>query len=242
MKKSIFAVLLSTVVIPVAHAADMSAPAYKAPLYAPALVPLWTGFYIGGNIGYGWGHASIDGLNGSMDPNGINGGVQLGYNWQVNSVVFGLEGDFQGANHRDSLTLSAPLIPATATLEVKSDWFATLRGRIGYAFGPFMPYVTGGVAFTQTKASLDASAPGAFVNVSTDKTTTGYAVGGGIEYTIGRNWSVKAEYLYLGFGTQTYDFNLTAGVPALGIAAAGTFQADAKVHYDIARVGVNYRF
>jgi outer membrane immunogenic protein len=242
MKKNVLAVLLSTVAIPVAHAADMSAPAYKAPLVAPAPAPLWTGFYVGGNVGYGWGHASLADVDGSMNPKGINGGFQLGYNWQVNSVVYGLEGDFQGADHRDTLSNSDPTIPASASLEVKSDWFATIRGRIGYAFGPFMPYVTGGVAFTQTKVTLDASVPGASLNVSSDKTTAGYAIGGGVEYAIGRNWSVKAEYLHLGFGTQTYDFNVTAAVPALGITAAGTFQADAKVSYDIARVGANYRF
>jgi outer membrane immunogenic protein len=232
MKKCVLALLCSSVLLSAANAADLR-PAYKAPALTPA--PLWTGFYIGGNVGYGWGKVSLNGLNGEMNPNGVNGGVQVGYNYQINNVVLGVEGDFQGADHKDNINLTA--FGATGNLDVKSDWFATVRGRIGYAFGPFMPYVTGGVAFTQAKANADASAGGVTVaTASTDKTSTGYAIGGGIEYAIDRSWSVKAEYLHLGFGKQTYDF--TGAV----LGATGTVSGDVKLDFDIARVGVNYRF
>jgi outer membrane immunogenic protein len=232
MKKCVLALLCSSVMFSAAYAADLG-PAYKAPARAPA--PLWTGFYIGGNVGYGWGKASLDGIGGEMNPKGVNGGVQLGYNYQVGHAVFGVEGDFQFADHKDNLTGS--VLGVAGNLELKSDWFATARGRIGYAFGPFMPYVTGGVAFTQAKASADASVGGVTVaTASTDKTSTGYAIGGGIEYAIDRNWSVKAEYLHLGFGKQTYDFTGTV------LGATGTVSGDVKLDFDIARVGVNYRF
>jgi outer membrane immunogenic protein len=242
MKKCVWALLWSSVLISAANAADLG-PSYKTPVLAPAPVSTWTGFYIGGNIGYGWGDVSLSDFNiVSMSPSGVNGGFQLGYNWQVNNVVFGLEGDFQFADHNDSVSASDPTIPASASLEVKSDWFATVRGRLGYAFGQFMPYVTGGIAFTQAKANLDASAPGATLSVSSDKTSVGYAVGGGVEYAFNRNWSLKAEYLHLGFGSQTYDFEATAAIPALGVVAGATASGDVKLDFDIARVGVNYRF
>lgn len=233
MKKCALALLCSSVLFSAANAADLGSPAYKAPALTPA--PLWTGFYIGGNVGYGWGKVSLNGLNGEMNPKGVNGGVQLGYNYQINSLVLGVEGDFQFADHKDNINLTA--FGVTGNLDVKSDWFATARGRIGYAFGPFMPYVTGGVAFTRAKADLGVTTGGVTLGtISTDKTSTGYAIGGGVEYAIDRNWSVKAEYLHLGFGTQTYNFTATAG------GATATAFADAKLSFDIARLGLNYRF
>lgn len=233
MKTCALALLCSSVLFSAANAADLG-PVYKAPAFAPAPVS-WTGFYIGANEGFGWGKYSLLPLQTEMNPKGVNGGVQLGYNYQISNVVLGIEGDFQFADHQDNVTITES--PASANLDVKSDWFATVRGRLGYAVGPFMPYVTGGVAFTQTKANIDISASGIPLgSASADKTSTGYAVGGGVEYAINRNWSVKAEYLHLGFGTQTYDFTGTA----FGLPVSTPF--DAKLSFDIARIGANYRF
>ncbi|HEY6833075.1 MAG TPA: outer membrane protein [Pseudolabrys sp.] len=230
MKKCAIALLCGSALFSAAHAADLR-PAYKAPIKAPAPFS-WTGFYVGGNVGYGWGRASLDGGVASLSPKGVDGGVQLGYNYEVGQVVFGLEGDFQFADHKDSISASGG--GATETLEAKSDWFSTARGRIGFAFDRFLPYVTGGVAFTHTKVNEELTAAGGlFASASADKTSTGYAIGGGLEYAIDRNWSVKGEYLHLGFGSQTYDFT-PAGGPA--------FSVGSKLSFDIARLGVNYRF
>ena len=230
MKKYAIALLCGSALFSAAHAADLR-PAYKAPSKASAPFS-WTGFYVGGNVGYGWGNASFDAVGGSLSPKGVNGGVQLGYNYQLGQVVFGLGGDFQFADHKDSISASGG--GATVTLEDKSDWFSTARGRIGFAFDRFLPYVTGGAAFTHTKLNDDVSAPGGLsASASADKTSTGYAIGGGLEYAIDRNWSVKGEYLHLGFGSQTYDFTSAGGPP---------FSASAKLSFDIARLGVNYRF
>jgi outer membrane immunogenic protein len=210
MKKCAIALLCGSALFSAAHAADLR-PAYKAPSEASAPFS-WTGFYVGGNVGYGWGTASFDSAGGSLSPKGVNGGVQLGYNYQLGQVVFGLEGDFQFADHKDSISASSAV--ATETLEGKSDWFSTARGRIGFAFDRFLPYVTGGVAFTHTKVTDEVTAPGGlFASASADKTSTGYAIGGGLEYAIDRNWSVKGEYLHLGFGSQTYDFTSAGGPP-----------------------------
>jgi outer membrane immunogenic protein len=161
-----------------AMAADLpvKAPVYKAP---PALVPAfsWTGFYIGGNVGYGANTA--DGNPGCIDntgvPNGpfcqvvpgghinasgVFGGGQFGYNWQFAQYVWGIETDFQGSGIRGSTTASGPfgffggpglglaLPPGAFTASEDLQWFGTTRIRFGYAgIDRVLLYVTGGAAY-----------------------------------------------------------------------------------------------
>jgi outer membrane immunogenic protein len=137
---------------------------------------------------------------------------------------------------------------------MKADWFATVRGRLGYSFGALMPYVTGGLAITQVKTTITntGSIPGfagfPATSDSVSKTLAGYAVGGGLEYALGHGWSIKGEYLHLGFGNQSYDLNApyssTSSAGGLPVVLSGTTGAhvDVKTDFDIARVGVNYRF
>src|ERR1700755_37728 len=99
MKKCAFALLCSSVLISAARAADLG-PACKAP-FAPVRVSTWTGLYMGASVGYGWGTTSLSGvvigavLESDMKPKGVNGGFQLGYNYQVGSAVFGGVSGFQ---------------------------------------------------------------------------------------------------------------------------------------------------
>ena len=141
----------------IASAADLPT---KARASAPINVPLaynWTGFYVGGNVGYSWGKAassnSVDGVSTpseTVNPNGFIGGGQLGFNWQTGSWVFGVETDFQGsAQKTDTAFLSCPATLAvcdpvgnTTSHTTKLDWFGTTRGRIGYAAGNGMLYGT----------------------------------------------------------------------------------------------------
>jgi outer membrane immunogenic protein len=152
----------------VASAADMPT---KAPMYtkAPVMVPLynWTGFYVGLNAGYSWGRqdnsavsaAGVTVLSNSDHLNGFIGGGQIGYNWQVNQWVFGLEADFQGSGQKADGTFlivpvgvffNAPPPSTSIAYTDKLDWFGTVRGRIGYAMGAngnWLPYLTGGWAY-----------------------------------------------------------------------------------------------
>jgi outer membrane immunogenic protein len=132
-----------------ALAADLSRP---PPYKAPALMPVfsWTGWYIGGNIGYGWGENTDPGISSNrinfgpgtfpnLSPKGVIGGGQIGYNWQVNpNWVVGLEADFQGADIKDSGTKATTLFvngvgnPATNSLSEKLDFLGTVRGRLGW--------------------------------------------------------------------------------------------------------------
>lgn len=230
MIRAVLPALCGIGLISVANAADLS-PAYKAGTASAAVattVANWTGLYIGGNIGYGWGKLTF--ANGGMRPSGINGGGQIGYNYQVDNFVLGIEGDFQGADHHDRST--SPI----ETEDMKFDWYATVRGRVGVAFGSFMPYVTGGVVFTQVK--LNGVMPLFDITVSSSEGLTGYAVGAGVEYAISNNWSVKAEYMRLGFGSPAYNITYTG----LGLAGPSTSTHKIETDFDIARAGLNYRF
>ncbi len=230
MKRVVLAALCSTALMSAAQAADANMPYTKAPAAAQAFS--WTGVYVGGNVGYGWGTASVDSLNRSLSPSGVNGGGQVGYNYQINHFVLGAEGDFQGADHHDSIS------GGNANLEAKSDWYATIRGRAGLAFGQFMPFVTGGIAFADSKLDTNVTGAGGNITASASHTLTGYAVGGGLEYAITNNWTIRGEYLHLGFDDHTYDLLVTA--PGVSVTLPAAFKA--KTDFDIARLAVNYKF
>jgi len=253
---------------PIAAAADMpvKAPVYKAPAMAPYN---WTGWYAGGNIGYSWGRVRGD-LNApgivplgwpsaiSLSPDGLIGGVQIGYNWQTdNTWVFGLEADFQGSAEKDSdardpFSIAVNLGAATLTstfnqaLEAKIKWFGTLRVRGGVLLTPTIwLYATGGLAygkvssFATSTLTQTLTPPGTTVTTSSaigdSKTKFGWTLGAGAEGAIAnsRDWTWKVEYLYIDFGS----FSAAGTDPIIGAYSWST-----KVTDHILRVGVNYRF
>jgi outer membrane immunogenic protein len=257
-----------------ASAADL-APYTKAPAIAQQ-VGKWTGFYIGGNVGYGWGSygasnatGTIVTTNGGSAPygfnavsgngNGVTAGIQAGYNWQIEQTVLGIEADWQYLDSKASASNSAIAVPAfiggnfSGSASVSTDWYATFRGRVGYAFGPALLYATGGIALAETKLGANATGsiaasifppalgPLGSMNASDRAVLVGYAVGGGLEYALGAGWSVKGEYLHLGFGTNGYNLTGSLQSPA-GLTGVIATHVDIKPSFDIARVGVNYHF
>jgi outer membrane immunogenic protein len=195
--------------VPVAaQAADLGpAPSYKAPAYVAPSYFSWSGFYVGVNAGYGFGKADAGG-GADVDPSGFVGGGTIGYTLQTGLWVWGIEGDFDYSAMKDEV----------GGLEVKAPWFATVRGRIGYAgWGNLLPYITGGAAFA--KLEVDAGAAG-----SDSDTRVGWTLGAGLEYALWSNWSVKVEYLYADLGT--YDIG----------------GGDVDFTTNIVRAGLNYRF
>jgi outer membrane immunogenic protein len=189
--------------------------AYVAPVYN------WSGLYAGINGGYGWGNSSFGGppATGDFDLSGGLLGGTLGYNWQTNQIVFGVETDLDWSNIKGSTACGGN------TCEVRNNWLGTARGRIGYAMDRFMPYITGGLAFGEVKASA-AGFPGA------SDTRTGWTLGGGVEFALSAPWTAKLEYLYVDLG----DFNCgtSCGAPA------GPDRVEFRSH--IVRAGLNYRF
>ena len=142
---------------------------------------------------------------------GLVGGT-LGYNYQVGQVVFGLEGDLDWSNIGRSTACGG------TNCTTRNNWLSTVRGRLGYAFDRFMPYVTGGAAFGDIKNSVAGVA-------NASSTNAGWTLGGGIEAAIAGPWTAKLEYLYVDLGR---------GGSVLG--------SDASFHANIVRAGLNYRF
>jgi outer membrane immunogenic protein len=188
----------------------------------------WTGFYVGANGGYGWGRSSwsdptVGADSGRFNTRGALLGGQLGYNWQFGSVVFGVETDADWTNLTGNSTGSVCLADGGGSCQTKQDWFGTTRGRIGYAFGRWLPYVTGGAAYGDIKALQS--------NGTSTTVKFGWTAGGGLEYSIDRNWSAKVEYLHLDLGTADF-FSAANGATTLSVPAKD----------DLVRAGVNYHW
>jgi len=224
MTRTILAAAMVSLFAGSALAADM--PARMPVKAAPMAVPYynWTGFYVGLNAGYGWARTDDIAAGVSANPRGFVGGGQIGYNWQVNQVVFGLEADFQGSGQRESASgvLPAPFGFTTVTDRVR--YFGTIRGRVGYAWDRALLYVTGGYAYQNI--GIDVTAAGGSASSSTTK--GGYTLGGGLEYAFAGPWTAGLEYLYLDSGTTT---TTLFGAP---------FQS--RVRNNVLRAKVNYRF
>jgi outer membrane immunogenic protein len=204
-----------------ASAADLApapgpAPYYKAPVYAPEYN--WSGFYLGINGGGGWGRSYWTTPGGFDTSGGLVGGT-IGYNYQINQAVLGVEGDIDWADINGSVTNAA----CPAGCSTGDNWLSTIRGRLGYAAGRFMPYITGGAAFGDIKAS----GPGL---AGVDTTNAGWTAGGGIEFAIAGHWTAKAEYLYVDLG------RVSCGL------ACGAVTQNVSWRSNIGRVGINYRF
>jgi outer membrane immunogenic protein len=225
----------------------VSAPAWAADF--PATVEAyeaipslnWSGFYLGVNGGFGFGHGKASGSYGGFSvsaaqdiPGGLAGG-QFGYNWQAGHMVFGLEADAQySSQERDTLLCPASACGADVNLKNKLPWFATARGRIGYAFAQYLVYGTGGFAYAGLSSTLSASAGGASTDlISWSEARPAWTIGGGVEFAITRGWSAKFEYLYLDTGS----FNASVNVPVAGIVTPTIHVTD-----QIVRAGVNYHF
>jgi outer membrane immunogenic protein len=237
---------------------------------APAPLPecdfTWTGFYLGGNAGYGWGHADTDfdprpdavtfvnlaPTTLDPDPSGFIGGGQLGYNWQWNKwLVLGFETDFQGTDI-EGHDFQSPIIQNNGTpfltagsflaAHERVQWLGTVRGRIGFApICRLLIYGTGGFAY----GNVDYSANTNFNNGTTypvdfTETKTGWTAGGGIEYAISNHWTVRAEYLHYDLGEAHRTQNQLVG----GVPQGPPF----FVHYnfdtsgEIVRGGLNFKF
>ncbi len=211
-------------------------PPLPPPLPPPSMLPMpvvqvfsWTGFYIGGNAGWGFTNGSGTFTTAlGADPftvksNGFVGGAQVGYNWQMGPMVLGAEADFQGTSASGTVSATAgPAISATAT----TPWFGTLRGRLGYAFDSILLYATGGAVYGDSSWNGTVSTVGSFSSATTFWTWT---LGAGVEAAFWGCWSAKLEYLFAGTPTTT---------PSVPTVTAVSGNAGAN----IIRLGVNYHF
>lgn len=226
-----------------ANAADLQVPLKAPSAVMPALFN-WTGFYIGGNLGGAWAHrdwTDIFGVNFSNgNSNGVFiGGGQVGFNYEFDNFVFGIEGDFDwtGNNANNGNGVLVPVLGQTIQVTSNNPWITTLAARFGWAYDRVLFYGKGGLGwvgnngFTVTNLTTGNSITG-----SNSNTATGWLVGAGIEWAFANNWTVKFEYDYLGRGGRT--FTVPAGSPFL---AGDTFTSSGN-NIQMAKVGVNYLF
>jgi outer membrane immunogenic protein len=189
---------------------------------------------------------------------GFIGGGQAGYNWQTGAFVLGVETDFDGTTVSKSFNntgvpftgpgaVLAGLTGDTLSVNGKASlsWLGTTRGRVGFVATPdnrLMIYATGGVAYGGGNANFSAfdSATGAFWTGSPSSTRVGWTIGGGVEYAITNNITIKGEYLYADLGSSKFSSagNLAAATFFPGVVVSGKFDYNASIF----RAGVNYKF
>ena len=246
-----------------AFAADL--PARSAPA-APVFVPpafTWTGFYVGGNIGYAFsdnstryvGNAGLLGLVGAgtvpgayaMDADGFTGGLQAGYNHQWGSFVAGIEADFNymDGSKTNQITVAAPGITVSGQATGGVEWLGTVRARLGFAADRFLVYATGGLAYGDVNNSGSifvtggGGLNGAFWSGTGSEVQVGWTLGAGFEYAFTNNITFGAEYLYYDLGGKSTTIN-ALNAPAI---ASGVFAVqDADTAGSIVRARVNYKF
>jgi outer membrane immunogenic protein len=187
-----------------------SVAALSADVETPAAFD-WSGFYFGAYVGYVDFDTEILNVDNSFD--GITGGAIAGFNYQIEQIVLGLEGDI-GFTDADG-AFAAPVVHSQEV-----DMTYALRARVGYAIDNTLLFLQGGVAF----ADFEVNAPGLF---TLDDTVVGYQVGGGVEHAFTENFTVRLDALYSDYGS-------TKNIPIA--------PADFDVESFTARVGVNFLF
>jgi outer membrane immunogenic protein len=246
--------LLAFAVIPVAaaSAADM---AVKTPPAAPApYVPYnWTGFYVGGEFGAGWGNSQTTVVTNSgvafppgtventIDYFGGLGGVYGGYNYQINQFLIGIDGDYTWAAVHGNATNVSLINGDISNVNDHIDWVATLTGRIGWAIDRLLVFGKGGWAWAGFTG--DSSTVGVAGNIesttASSENRSGWTVGGGVEWLWTPHVSFKAEYDYVKFDTANFNVAKTdPGAPAL----SGTFQRSATSNLNMFKAGLAYKF
>jgi outer membrane immunogenic protein len=215
---------------------------------------MWTGWYIGANIGGSFGTASESATfagvpvgGGSSRLDGVLGGGQIGYNWQANAWVFGLEADIQATGEDGSNSVSetvtlpgvfiaaAPTSTGTLNYSEKLPWFGTVRGRLGVLANPnWLLYATGGLAYGEADTNTTLTVGALGVSNNFDTTRLGWTAGGGVEAFLSRNWSAKVEYLYVDLGSFSNAFT--------GLGTFTPVTLSTHVTDNIVRAGLNYHF
>jgi outer membrane immunogenic protein len=202
----------------------------------------WTGFYVGANVGYAWGDVDVRDTNGGVPPgpfnydvDGFSGGVQIGYNMQVDRLVAGieLEGGYMDLGGQGRIASSNPA--AFQRIDLNGGAYGILSGRLGVTFGSSLFYGKAGWAYFDGDAGQKTTNPG-YVTHRTGA-FSGAVYGGGWEHAFGGNWSVRVEYLHFNFGTEGGD-QTSVSDPPIGFVYNNKHDLSA----DTVKFGLNYKF
>jgi outer membrane immunogenic protein len=225
-----------------------AAAANAADVVDVAPVTDWTGFYVGLHGGYAWGDLDysadfrdanlrlLDFEGDDTDIDGFFGGLQAGFNWQMDSILLGVEGDISLASIEADAEFRTDFIGDALRADTTVDWFGTARLRGGFLVTPdLLLYATGGLAWGSVDTSYDLDLDGVGI-ASNDESTThlGWTLGGGAEFALSDNLSLKAEYLYVDLGEEeVFDDD---------IANIGNVHVDQDLSFHTVRAGLNFRF
>jgi len=250
-----------------ANAADLGVrPDYRAaPIVAPIPIFAWTGCYLGGHVGGGWGRKEFSDPSGAffaapgeairVNTSGVLGGGQVGCDWQLApNWVIGIEGAAAWGNLKgDTLDVfthgggsilgPAPTLTTTGTFDARTDFLASATGRIGWAWDRWLLYAKGGAAWDHDKYSFvgqvtAAGFPGSFspFDFVAKASRLGWTAGAGVEWAFWNNWSAKLEYDFYDFGSRQVIFVSTVD----NGRPPATANIDQQVH--TVKFGINYRF
>ncbi len=213
--------------------ADEDIPQLAEESFAPPAMT-WAGFYLGAHGGYAWGDTSVSDAGVevfSLDNDGGLGGIHAGYNWQNGTWVYGLEADISGGSLSgeesctDALGLTGTGISAVCSSDV--DYLASIRARLGLSSPSHLLFVTAGVAFTDEKLTISLAG----IDLSASQRLTGYVVGGGAEWKMMPNFSLRGEVLHYGFGEDDFTFTtLGTSATAQGDLDTTVLRVGASLH------------
>jgi outer membrane immunogenic protein len=227
MKRVVVAGIFTLASVGVALAADLPQPAPPPPqapaVYVPVAPPVynWSGIYVGINGGWGigtakWTPVSTGTSNSVSTSGGLIGGT-LGFNYQMNALVLGVEGDFDWSGINSSTASTACAV--TANCQTGNTWLSTLRGRFGLAVDRVLFYGTAGGVFANEQITANGA--------TNTHTQAGWTAGLGVEAAFADNWTAKIEYLYADLGTGTCTI---CGGTSVGLTD------------NLIRGGINYKF
>jgi outer membrane immunogenic protein len=232
-----------------AFAADLMTR-MPAPVAPPAMATTydWSGAYVGGQVGYGWGRSNAGppsfyqfpsgdyyatGIAGfGLNTAGAIGGVEAGYGWQSHGLYVGIEADASASGIKGSYTDDVNKFSVDSTLQ----WLSTARVRVGLPIDRILLFASGGVAVGGVRGDLHDFYNAGTINSSSSSTNVGWTIGAGAAVALSQRWTVKAEYLYADLGSQKYDFVEPTGPDWSHIATSAHTTAS------VARVALDYRF
>jgi outer membrane immunogenic protein len=244
-----------------ALAADLGRMPVKAAPPAPVRVFSWTGCYLGGHAGWGWGRTELNdpstvfpdaGLatafanapSVKIDTDGFLGGGQLGCDYQfAGNWVAGVEGQFSWADidgNAIGIASAVVIVPPalrSSTFHSRTDWLASVTGRLGYAWDRWLVYAKAGGAWAHNKYDVVTTYSGTW---AASETRSGWTVGGGLEWAFADNWSAKLEYQFYDFGSR--DVNFFSPNPEPFGPNFGNRIEDVDQHIHTVKLGINYRF
>jgi outer membrane immunogenic protein len=251
MKKFLLATVSMVALTSVARAADISdALKARAQIYSPGPTRMWEGAYFGVQGGVARRGASFndggafagDARTTQFDGSrtGATIGGLLGYNWQLGSFVYGVEGDWNWIGAKTTQVVpNFGLFGANLSTAFDVSWLASVRGRAGLALDSTLLYITGGPAFGRVENNAGITTPLTNTSFPQDQTKVGWTAGVGAEYMLSQHWTARAEFRYVDLGRNSVACTTTTRSCSIGRSAyRGEFSNTLK----LGLVGLNYKF